>query len=160
MCLCNWDGMFFNNSCLCHLWLKIIPSRLLRHFRATTREGNLYHHSCYARNVPYLVPNYIFPQFRFQNFYHGWVASLVQQNLGFLQKQLQVIVEELPIRSLELKTKYFRNFKRLILNHCAVSVLYCLYLMEMKYYIFQNKHNHGPCQHHNKYSARPIFSGF
>ena len=109
MCLCNWDGMFFNNSCLCHLWLKIIPSRLLRHFRATTREGNLYHHSCYARNVPYLVPNYIFPQFRFQNFYHGWVASLVQQNLGFLQKQLQVIVEELPIRLLKLKMKYNKS---------------------------------------------------
>ena len=54
MCLSNWDGMFFNHSWLRHSWLKIIPSRLLRHFRATTREGNLYHHLCYARNVPFL----------------------------------------------------------------------------------------------------------
>jgi hypothetical protein len=26
----------------------------VRHFRATTRVGNPYHHSCYARNVPFL----------------------------------------------------------------------------------------------------------
>ena len=37
----------------CHSWWKIIPSRPLRHIRPTTREGNPYHHSCYARNVPY-----------------------------------------------------------------------------------------------------------
>ena len=43
-----------NRSWLRHLWLKIIPSRFLRHFRATTRVGNPYHHSCYARNVPFL----------------------------------------------------------------------------------------------------------
>ena len=36
-------------------WLKIIPSRPLSHNRDTTRQGNPYHHSCYARNVPYTV---------------------------------------------------------------------------------------------------------
>ena len=53
MCLSGWDGIIFNHSWLCHSWLKIIPSRPLRHFRDTTRQGNPYHHSCYARNVPY-----------------------------------------------------------------------------------------------------------
>ena len=36
-----------------HSWLKIIPSRPLRHITDITRQGNPYHHSCYARNVPY-----------------------------------------------------------------------------------------------------------
>ena len=49
--------------------------------------------------------NSIFLFFRFQNFYLGWVVLSVQQNLEFLQKQLQVIVEELPIRLLKLKMK-------------------------------------------------------
>ena len=53
MCLSKRDGKFFNHSWLHHSWLKIIPSRLLRHFRATTRVGNPYHHLCYAKNVPY-----------------------------------------------------------------------------------------------------------
>ena len=38
-----------------HSWLKIIPSRPLRHISDTTRQGNPYHHSCYARNVPYPI---------------------------------------------------------------------------------------------------------
>ena len=33
------------------LWLKIIPSRLLRHIRPTTREGNPYHHE---QGVPWI----------------------------------------------------------------------------------------------------------
>ena len=36
-----------------HSWLKIIPSRPLRHITDITRQGIPYHHSCYARNVPY-----------------------------------------------------------------------------------------------------------
>ena len=53
MCLSGWDGIIFNHSWLRHSWLKIIPSRPLRQIRDTTRQGNPYHHSCYARNVPY-----------------------------------------------------------------------------------------------------------
>ena len=58
MCLSGWDGIIFNHSWLRHSWLKIIPSRPLRHIRDTTRQGNPYHHSCYARNVPYSVESY------------------------------------------------------------------------------------------------------
>ena len=53
MCLSGWDRIIFNHSWLRHSWLKIIPSRPLRHISDTTRQGNPYHHSCYARNVPY-----------------------------------------------------------------------------------------------------------
>ena len=50
MCLSRWG----------HRWLKNIPSQLLKHIGATTREGNSYYHKCYARDcIPRFVKLYL-----------------------------------------------------------------------------------------------------
>ena len=83
MCLSGWDGIIFNHSWLRHSWLKIIPSRPLRQIRDTTRQGNPYHHSCYARNVPF--PNGLLLEqqgWKFVSSKYKWLENAHQARFG------------------------------------------------------------------------------
>ena len=100
-----WNSLTFNKDVL--LCIKFLSLWGYYYLRCATAHDFLVLSSVIDSNkyVNSSSKKSIFLFFRFQNFYLGWVVLLVQQNLEFLQKQLEVIVEELPIRLLKLKMK-------------------------------------------------------
>ena len=100
-----WNSLTFNKDML--LCIKFLSLWGCYYLRCATAHDFTVLSSVIDTNkyVNSSSKNLIFLFFRFQNFYLGWVVLLVQQNLEFLQKQLEVIVEELPIRLLKLKMK-------------------------------------------------------
>ena len=161
MCLSVLDKIIFNQSWLRHLWLRIIPSCPLRHIIDTTRQGNPYHHLCYARNVPFLskITTFIFFQTRRVPLIRFWI--LLRNDKFISTFWIKATFSAVALKNAPFKGRYrcqeFRRSLRKVICSIERNAFGNVHKWRATFF-GQFWLTYLPCP--TIYTLRPIFGGF